>query len=453
MSQPTPLCAETERSLVRTATARQSEGRVPGLLGAVARHGDLLWSHGVGAADLDDAGVPLDADTHFQVASNTKTFTAVMIMQLRDEGRLTLDDTADLHVAESAHPHVTVRQMLAHTTGMQREPVGDVWDTLRFPDRTELVEGWNGAERVLRPHTHWHYSNLAYAVLGEIIARLDGREWAESLQARLIDPIGLRRTGTRGVAPMAGTYYVPPFSDVPMPEPRLDKRATAAAGALWSTATDMAAWHGFLAAPDASILSQDTVEEMCQPQIVGDTTSWTFGWGLGLELARKDGRTWVGHTGGLPGAVTGVFTERSSGTTGLVLMNSTNAPDPRAAAIDLGAYVLEHDPEPLTAWAPGTEQPDELVPLIGRWFSEGTGFTFVIKGGRLEARIDGLPASRPSSVFEPLGDDAYRTVAGREKGELLRVRRHSDGSVRQLNWATYRFTREPLPFGVDVPQH
>ncbi|AKU18114.1 serine hydrolase domain-containing protein [Luteipulveratus mongoliensis] len=454
MSQDNPaISPEIDRELTRLATKRQVEGRVPGLLSAVARDGKLLWSKGIGAAELSQPDVAPGVDTHFQVASNTKTFTAVMVMQLRDEGRLTLDDTVDQHISETTHPQVTIRQLLAHTTGMQREPVGDVWDTLDFPDREGLVDGWNQAERIMRPHTHWHYSNLGYSILGEIIARLDGREWGDSLQARLLDPLGLARTGLKPTGQVSGTYFVPPFTDVPVEEPRLGKGATAPAGGIWSTASDMAAWHGFLAAPDSQVLSPDTIEEMCQPQIVADTTGWTLGWGLGLEIARVNGRTWVGHTGGLPGAITGMFTERASATTGLSFMNATNAPDPRAVAVDAADYVREHAPAPLTTWSPGTSQPAELVPLIGRWYSEGTGFTFVIKEGHLEARIDGLPAVRPSSVFERVADDVYRTVAGREKGELLQVRRHSDGSVRQLNWATYRFTREPLTFGDTVPQH
>lgn len=448
---PSSVAAATDRELRRIAVDRQREGRVPGVLAAVAREGKLLWSHGIGSADLSSPGAAPTADTQFPVASNTKTFTAAMTMQLRDEGRLSLDDTVDQHITESTHARVTLRQILAHTTGMQREPVGDVWDTLEFPDREGLVAGWNDASRILRPHTHWHYSNLGYAILGEIIARIDGREWTDSLQARLLDPLELRRTTLDLESPHAGQYFVPPFTDVPVVEPVLEKKAVAAAGSLCSTATDMATWHGFLANPDSAILSPDTVEEMRQPQVIADTTGWTQGWGLGFQLMRRDGKTWFGHTGGLPGSITGIFTEPSTATTGLALMNNSNSPEPAGFAIDLGSYVDAHEPVAPQPWTPGTDQPEALVPLVGRWYSEGTGFTFSIKEGHLEARIDGLAASRPPSVFEPVETDVYRTASGRERGELLRVSRHSDGSVRQLNWATYRFTREPLSFSDRVP--
>jgi CubicO group peptidase (beta-lactamase class C family) len=77
---------------------------------------------------------------------------------------------------------------------MQREPVGDVWETLELPGREDLVAGFAEAERVLRPHERWHYSNLMYALLGEVIARLDEQEWCDALRRRILDPLELRRT-------------------------------------------------------------------------------------------------------------------------------------------------------------------------------------------------------------------------------------------------------------------
>ena len=74
-------------------------------------------------------------------------------------------------------------------------------------------------------------------------------------------------------------------------------------------------------------------------------------------------------------------------------------------------------------------------------------FVFSVKQGRLEARAQALPEHKPSSVFERVGDDVYRTVSGREAGELLRVTRDADGKVTKMNWATYLVTREPLAFG------
>jgi hypothetical protein len=108
---------------------------------------------------------------------------------------------------------------------------------------------------------------------------------------------------------------------------------------------------------------------------------------------------------------------------------------------------VDHDPVEEPAWQPGTSVPEHLVPLLGRWFSEGSAYTFSVREGRLEARADAAPKDRAPSVFERLDEDTYRTVSGRERGELLRVTRGPDGAVRKLNWATYLVSREPLAFG------
>ncbi|MBA2559382.1 MAG: beta-lactamase family protein [Propionibacteriales bacterium] len=443
----TPVSEQSAKALRRILLERQTEGRVPGMVGAVSRGRHLMWHDGIGAADLNHPGTPPAADTQFLIASISKTFTAVLVMALRDEGKVTLDDTLDQHVRDSQHGGVTIRQLLSHVSGMQREPVGDVWDALAFPDRSTLIEGWNEADRILKPHSRWHYSNLGYSLLGELIAQLDGREWRESLQARILDPLEMRRTTLGLVAPNAGTYYVPPYTDVPVPEPVLDIAAMAAAGGLASTAKDLATWAGFLAEPIDDVLSADTVEEMCQPQTMADLERWQLAYGLGLMLLRTDDRIYVGHTGGMPGAITGTFVHRESSTGGVCLMNATSAPDPAALAVDLAAYLLEHEPVEPEPWRPGTETPPELVAILGRWFSEGQAFTFSVRSGRLEARLDSAPAHRPPSVFANVEGDLYRTESGREAGELLRISRDANNRVTKLNWATYLFTREPYAFG------
>ena len=438
---------ETARALTARALTAQTDGRVPGLAAGVARAGRLEWFTGIGTIDVDAPDDLPDEDTQYAVASNSKTFTAVAIMALRDEGRLDLDDTVDEHLSDSTHPRVTIRQLLSHTSGMQREPIGDVFDTMVMPSRQELLDGWSGAERVGRPHDRWHYSNLAYGVLGEIIARLDGQPWHEAIRRRILDPLAMTRTGTAPSGRCAKGYFVPPFSDVPVEEPVFDAAALDPAGGLRSTPTDLARWGGFIADPLEEVLSPDTLEEMCQPQVVADTLGWTSAWGLGLQLVRNEGRTWVGHTGGWPGSITGVFTERTSATTGLVLMNNSAPVPPAAAAIDLGTIAIEREPVAAEPWVPGTDVPEDLVPLLGHWYSEGTHYVLSVRRGCLEARVAGQPKETPPSVFEREGTDRFRTVSGRERGEVLRVQRTPQEEVSHLNWATYRFTREPLAFG------
>jgi CubicO group peptidase (beta-lactamase class C family) len=437
----------TTRQLRRMLIERQAGDRVPGMVGGVVRDGRLVWVDGVGTVDVTGPDNPPDADSRFAIASISKTFTATVVMALRDEGRLSLDDTVDAHIPETTQSAVTIRQLLSHTAGMQREPVGDIWDTLVSPDRDELVKGWNEAERVLRPHYRWHYSNLCYAMLGEMVGRLDGGDWAASVQRRILDPLEMRDTTVGLVGPHVQGYYVPPFHDVPVPEPEPDWKAMNPAGGLASTANDLARWAGFLADPVAEILDPATVEEMCQPQILADTRQWSLAWGLGLEIVRRGDRVFVGHEGGNPGHVTGVFVERESKTGGIALMSATNAPAPAEVATDFASYVLEHDPVEPEVWVPGAEVPDEFASLLGRWFSEGSAFAFTVEKGRLQAIGEGAPARRKPSVFAKVADDVYRTESEREVGELLRITRDGRGEVVRMHWATYVLTREPLAFG------
>ncbi|MEV6416188.1 serine hydrolase domain-containing protein [Kribbella sp. NPDC051718] len=443
----TEISAQTQSALSRIVAERQAKGRVPGLVGAVARDGALAWSEGVGSADLDQPGVAPTADTQYLIASHSKTFTAVAIMALRDEGKLTLDDQLDQLLPETKHGGITVRQMLSHSSGMQREPVGDVWDKMAFPNRDELLTGWNDSERIGKPHHRFHYSNLVYSLLGEVIERLEGRTWYDSIKARILQPLEMDRTtvGFDG-GPAAQGYYVPPWTDVPVKEPVLDIGAMNACGGLASTAADLAKWASFIADPVDSVLSADTVEEMCQPQIMVDER-WTLGFGLGFMLFRLGNRATVGHTGGMPGHITGTFVHRPSGTAGIALMNTTSAPDPAGLATDLLVKVLEDDPAKPKPWTPGTTVPEDLSGLLGTWYSEGSPFVFFIREGVLQAVAQGAPDWKPPAVFEQVSEDVYRTVSGREAGELLRITRDPNGTPTTLHWATYLCTRQPYAFG------
>jgi len=445
-----PFTPQTASALVDIAVRRQVSGRVPGLAAGVSRAGTLQWSAGVGSADLSRPGEAPGEHTQYYIASNTKTFVAVVVLALRDEGRLDLDHDVTTYLPEAGHPGVTIRQMLSHSSGMQREPVGDVWDTLDFPDGPALVQGWTQARRVSGPHRFWHYSNLCYAMLGQVIERLDGRTWFDSVKARILDPLEMRET-TNGLDPTAGRaaagrYFVPPWSDVPRVEPDLHTLAMQPAGNLASTLADLARWGAFVADPVDEVLAPDTLEEMCEPQILS-ASDWSMAHGLGFMLFRRGARTWVGHTGSHPGHITALLTDRGTATSAAVLMNSSSSPSPAAFALDLGEAALEREPVTPEPWTPGTAVPEDLEPLLGPWFSEGQPFTLTVREGALHARADGAPAHVADSVFERVDTDTFRTVAGRERGELLRLRRDAAGEVAAFNWATYLFTRRPYAFG------
>jgi CubicO group peptidase (beta-lactamase class C family) len=297
------------------------------------------------------------------------------------------------------------------------------------------------------PHRLWHYSNLAYSMLGEVVARLDARDWAESLRVRLLEPLEMRRTTVGFDGRHADGYFVPPYTDVPVIQPGNDLRAMDPCGGLASTGADLARWSAFVADPPSEVLSPDTLEEMCQPQIMIDRERWTAAMGLGFFLHRSGTRTYVGHTGGMPGHITALFTDREAGTGAVVLTSSGTTPDITGFALALADHVTDQEPALPEPWRPGSSVPEELRDLVGVWWTEGSPFEFSVRQGRLEARAPSLPRHKPSSRFEQLEPDLFRTVAGREEGELLRVTRDAAGVPVKLSWATYLCSREPLAFG------
>jgi CubicO group peptidase (beta-lactamase class C family) len=436
----------TAADLRRRVAEAQREWRAASVAARVVRGGEPVWDHAVGYANAE-AGLAPDADTQYRIGSITKTFTAVLVLALRDEGRLGLEDPLGMHLPGTRHGALTVRQLLTHLSGLQREPVGDVWHTLVTPDRDELIAGLEQAEAVSAPWRRHHYSNLAYALLGEVVARVDARAWQESLQARILSPLEMSRTSVLPSAPRAQGYFTDPYADLLTPEPDFPIRALSPAAQLWSTTADLGRWASFVADPVADVLAPGTVEEMCQPHVMWDVDAWTLAWGLGFMMVRRGSRILVGHEGAMPGFLAGMYVRRPDCVGAVALANTTSGADPGALAADLVGAVLDAEPAAVEAWVAGAAVDPAARDLLGRWWSEGSEFVFTWTGGRLQARMAQAASSRPPGVFAPVGPDLWRTESGREAGELLRVVRDGSGAVQRMHWATYSFTRGPAVFG------
>jgi hypothetical protein len=249
------------------------------------------------------------------------------------------------------------------------------------------------------------------------------------------------------VAPRAQGYLSDPYADRLLTEPDMPTEGLAPAAQLWSTTRDLGAWAAFLADPAAEVLSPDTVEEMCHPHVMWDVDAWTLAWGLGLMLLRDGDRILAGHEGAMPGFLAGMWVRRQEGVGAVAFANSTAGAQPGTLAASLVADVLDAEPADPPTWLPAGEVDAAAEPLLGRWWSEGSEVVISWRGGHLEARVAGAPASRPPAVFAPEGSDLWRTASGREAGEPLRVVRGPGGEVVRLHWATYGLTRRPRVFG------
>jgi CubicO group peptidase (beta-lactamase class C family) len=422
-------------ALTRILREGQATHRVPSLSAAAHRGDEVVWTDTVGVADAN--GTEPSPEAQYRIGSISKTFTAASVLALRDEGRLALDDPLSAYIPDAHHGAPTLRRLLAHSSGIQREPPGEVWETMEFPRGQALVDSLPDAEQLLEPGDWFHYSNLAYALLGEVVARVSGRPYTAFVDERFIGPLGLSRTTWTPEPPAATGYYVEPFARTLVAEPRLDGDGAEAVGSLWSTPSDLCRWAMHLA----------TVEAMHQVQVMNDLDGWTVGHGLGLQLFRSGERVFFGHGGAMPGFLAMVLGRRKEGIGAAILTNaSTPSTAVESVCLELAEKALEVYALPPEAWHAEAEPPAEVDELLGVWWTEGTPFVFWWEGGTLKARPQETTKERLTSVFAADGPDRFRVVEGRERGELLRVVRAADGSIEKLYWATYPVTRRPSAF-------
>ncbi len=310
--------------------AALAELGAPGLAYGVAIDGELVHSGGCGARELASGSVP-DADTAFRICSMTKSFMAMVVLSLREEGRLDIDaplgsiaaDLAPLAEGGPDAPPVTVRQLLTMDAGL---PQDDPWaDRLMAHDNAwvsaELLA--RGATRSRAPGTAFEYSNYGWAALGRVVEAVTGRRHQDVVRERVLEPLGLSSTvWSAGDLPpeRVATGYRPAGDGFSAELPLADGGYFSALGGLYSTVRDLARWSGvFLGAeppragPESAPVSRATLREMSRarsafppgvewPSLAEPPGVIAGGYGYGLMIwHERDGQKHVGHPGGLPG--------------------------------------------------------------------------------------------------------------------------------------------------------
>ncbi|MGY1710037.1 serine hydrolase domain-containing protein [Geodermatophilus sp. SYSU D00758] len=434
---PEPVLPSTARLLLARTARVQRDGRAPSLVAGVVRDGGLAWSAGRG-----DVGEP-HTDVQYRLGSISKTVTAVAVLRLRDEGRVHLDDPLDRHVPGTPLGDRTVGQLLAHVAGAAAESPGGWWE--RTPGGA--LEDLALAEEhvVLGAARRFHYSNLGFGLLGELVARLRGRSWEDVVRTEVLAPLGMARTTPRPAAPAAEGHAVHPWADVVLPEPEHDAGVMAAAGQLWATLADLGRFAAFLLGDTGDVLDPDTLEEMAVPAGVDPSAPGWSAYGLGLQVLRVDGRTLVGHGGSMPGFLAGVFVDREERAGAVSLANTTSGLDPLLPG--LLADLRAAEPRVVEPWRPSP--PPLPLETLGIWYWGPTPHVLrALPGGLLH--LGPLPGrAGRASRFARRDDGTWVGLEGYYAGEPLRI------AEDHLDLGTFVFTREPydptapVPGGVD----
>jgi CubicO group peptidase (beta-lactamase class C family) len=408
---------------------------------AVRVDGELLLDHAVGHADIAN-GVLLDTGHLFRVASHSKTFTAVACMQLVEQGKLRLDDEAGSHVpeiADSAMAGVTVRELLAHGSGMIRDGDNcDFWDVARpFPDNEEIIRTICEHGKVLEPNEHFKYSNIGYSLLGMIIEAVTGTMYRDYVTENIVNRLGLKNTGPELDEARIGEYAKGYTSRAHGPDrveiEHIDTRAESAATGFYATASDLTAYFQAHLDGDDRLLSDASKRRMRQVQWrISDEAMY----GLGLSITKVNGRTYYGHSGGYPGHIT---MSKFDPERKLSISVLTNAADGPAAALctailrlidralDEDAKAEVHDAE-------------SLQRFTGRFAFLG-GLTDVVDlGGRLYALTPTL--DNPAEVatgLDVVSDTELKVIDDGGfggYGEKMRYTYAADGTVEKVRGAT-----------------
>ena len=426
------LPTTARRLLARTARA-QRDGRAPSLVAGVVRDGGLAWSAGRG-----DVPEP-HTDVQYRLGSISKPVTAVAVMRLRDEGRLALDDPLERHLPGTALGGRTVGQLLSHLAGASAESPGGWWE--RTPGGSLAELGVSDADVVLGAARRFHYSNLGFGLLGELVARLRGAPWDDVVRAEVLAPLGMARTTPRPVAPAAAGTAVHPWADVVLAEPEHHAGVMAAAGQLWAPLADLARFAVFLLGDTGDVLDPATLEEMTEPAGVDSSAPGWSAYGLGLQVLRVDDRTLVGHGGSMPGFLAAVFVDRDERTGGVSLANTTTGLELLVPA--LLAELRAAEPRIVEAWAPSPAPVD--LDLLGIWYwGPAPCVLRAAPGGLLH--LGPLPGrGGRASRFSRRPDGTWVGLDGYYAGETLRI------AADHLDLGTFIFTRTPYDPDAPVP--
>ena len=415
---------------------------LPGIVVGVVSDQDLVWARGFGHADLATRR-PMETDTRFRMASHSKLFTATAIMQLREQGRVRLDDPVtdylpwfDFRPAAPDDPPVTIEHLLTHSSGLPRE-AGSHWSDLDFPTQDEVRALMADRRAPFSPEVRWKYSNLAYTIAGMVVEEISGMTWAEYLQQNIFDPLGMSASSVDRPDPKMATGYAIRLPDgTRKVMPFVDARGMGAATGLTSTVEDMARFVSaqFREGPRGGdrLLSTASLREMHRVRMLENT--WTSGQGIGFSVRRVDGKLYVGHGGGYPGYTTNTSIQLDS-KVGVIVLTNTNDSNPSQIANELmetvGAAVAKATavkPQAV-AWNPAWAR------FAGLYRSPRGGDTRVLVLNERLVTMNPWSSSVGYTALEPVGDGTFRMVAatgGGPVGEIVRFVEENGQVVRMV---------------------
>lgn len=339
-----PVWANQTTKLQNALIYAMEQYQIPDLSVAVVRSQTIIY-----LADLhQDSNAEVTTSsgvTRFRVASLTKLFTAQAIMQLVEQGSLSLDDKVSAYIPEFTHSQINIQHLLTHHSGLQDmvrpEPYGPASNI--EPYLTKVLAG----NPNIKTGMEFGYSDTGFNLLGHIITLVSGSSYPEYIEKHILQPAEMKNTGFYS-GPNGLQASVPPFKNtkqlVQNERRPFDPHFFPAEG-LISNVEDLTQWVKMVLTKSPKLLSQTSYQHMFTPQ---NTTTWhATQIGLSWFMVNRQGREYVFHMGGTRGYASIIAIEPT--TEQAIIILSNNSETPRWDIVDLIADLIENnDPQPIS---------------------------------------------------------------------------------------------------------
>jgi D-alanyl-D-alanine carboxypeptidase len=299
---PPPLSDDTRGQIDQIARQVLDNTGVPSASVAVVKDGTLVYTHAYGSARIEPAA-PATSEMRYKIGSISKQFTATAILMLAEQGKLSLDDPVSRFMPDLARAkEVTIRQLLAHTSGYQ-----DYWPQDYVPPfmltpitAEEILTRWARKPLDFDPGTKWQYSNTNYVIAGVIVEKAGGTPLLRFLSSHIFEPLGMQSVVNIDQDHLADTdptgymrYALGPLRAAP----REGKGWLFAAGELAMPVTDLAKWD--IAMMNQRLLKPSSYQEMQRDVLLKNGTA--TGYALGITVRNQSGHRMLEHSGEVSG--------------------------------------------------------------------------------------------------------------------------------------------------------
>lgn len=420
--QPSESSEKDLASEIDSLLAKVYEANEPGAAVLVKKEGKVLFRKGYGLADME-LGVPVDPDMVFRLGSITKQFTAVAILMLAEQGKLSLQDDITKFIPDypTQGKTITVENLLTHTSGIKSYTDLPEWLPLWRKDMSvnEIIDLFKNQPLEFTPGERWKYSNSGYILLGAIIENVSGETYETFLQKNIFEPLGMKHS-----------YYGSFSRIIPRRIPGYSKGKTGfenapflsmtqpyAAGSLLSSVDDLAIWSEALLA--GKLIKREILERAFTSCKLKDGADSRYGYGW--SISKYEGHRLIEHGGGIMGFTTHIILMPEQKIFVALLTNSNiegRVPEPfafRIAALTLGKPYKE--PVAITL------KEKEIIPIVGVYVNAQNEERYISREGN---RIFSLRAGGskyeifPSSPTEFFFKDSFARIefTKNKKGEV-----------------------------------